>query len=89
MVLLWYFRGPVSGLRARETRTSHVRGLREMSRPAFRARSYLRLENGHTRRMHAAAINVYCGIGRVLLIEVSVVRVERMSLIVGSAALDL
>jgi hypothetical protein len=52
IVLLWYFRVPVSGSRPRETRTSQVRGPREMSWPAFRAMSYLRLESGHTIRTH-------------------------------------
>ena len=47
---LWYFRVPVSASRSRETRTSQVRRPREMSWPAFRAISYLRLGIVPTKR---------------------------------------
>src|SRR5579863_8576322 len=72
MVLLWYFRVPLSGSRPRETRTSHVCGPREMSCPAFRAiripPAQKRAHRPHTR---GTKIKNYWGFGRVLLIKES------------------
>src|SRR6266849_88183 len=72
MVLLWYFRVPVSGSRPSETRTSHVREPREMSCPAFRAiRTPPARKRAHRSHTSALEINIYWGWERVLLIKES------------------
>jgi len=61
MVLPWYFRVPVSGA-PRETRMSHVRVPREVSRPAFRAIEHLLCGRAHRRHTRAAKIEFLLGV---------------------------